>query len=190
MPSTTAASPSTRHAILDRAVDLASTEGLEGLTLGRLATELRMSKSGVFAHFGSKQDLQLATVQAATERFVANVIQPAQEADEGVARLRRYCDLYLGHLEAGGFPGGCFWAAAAAEFDDRPGPVRDAVRGGVQAWLRELADQARLGGLPEPDQVAFDLWAAGLAANAYGRLLGDGQAFTRARRAIEERLTR
>ena len=187
-PPTATRSPTTREAILERAVDLASTEGLEGLTIGRLAGELDMSKSGLFAHFGSKQDLQLATVAAAQQRFVTGVVEPAQAAEEGAARLRRYCELYIGQLEHGAFPGGCFWAAAGAEFDDRPGPVRDAIRGGVEAWLAELARQAELAGLPEPEQLAFELWAAGLGANAYRRLLGDRQAFDRARRAIEERL--
>ncbi len=185
---TVANTPSTRDAILVRAVDLASTEGLEGLTIGRLAGELGMSKSGLFAHFGSKQELQLATVDAATRRFVAEVIEPAQDAPEGAARLRRYCEGYVAHLERGSFPGGCFWAAAAAEFDDRPGPVRDAIRGGVEAWLAELAQQARVADLPDPDQVAFELWATGLAANAYRRLLRDDGAFERARRAIADRL--
>ncbi|MDX6697420.1 MAG: hypothetical protein QOE65_817 [Solirubrobacteraceae bacterium] len=182
------AAPATRANILDRAADLASTDGLEGLTIGRLADELGMSKSGVFAHFGSKRDLQLATVQAAAQRFVAGVVDPGQDAPEGAARLRRYCELYLDHMERRAFPGGCFWAAAAAEFDDRPGPVRDAVRGGVGAWIAELARQARLAGHAEPEQLAFELWAIGLGANAYRRLLGDAAAFDRARAAIAARL--
>ncbi|MDX6669808.1 MAG: hypothetical protein QOI91_171 [Solirubrobacteraceae bacterium] len=185
MQASATASPSTRDAILERAVDLASTEGLEGLTIGHLASDLRMSKSGVFAHFGSKQELQLATIQAAGARVLERVVAPAQEADEGLPRLRRYCELYLDHLEKRGFAGGCFWAAAAAEFDDRPGPVRDAVRGGVEAWLGELAAQARLAGLTDPDQVAFELWSAALGANMSRRLLGDDLAFDRARRTID-----
>ena len=178
----------TRQAILDRAADLASTEGLEGLTIGRLADEVRMSKSGLFAHFGSKQELQLATVDAAARRFVTNVVEPAQAAEAGLPRLRRYCELYLDHMERSAFPGGCFWSAAATEFDDRPGPVRDAIRGGVQAWLGELARQARAAGRPDAEQLAYELWAIGLGANAYRRLLGDDAAFERARHAIEQRL--
>ena len=178
----------TRDAILDRAADLASTDGLEGLTIGRLATDLRMSKSGLFAHFGSKEELQLATVEAAARRFVAGVIEPAQDAEPGLPRLRRYCELYVDHMERRAFPGGCFWAAAAAEFDDRPGPVHDAVRAGIGAWIAELAGQARAAGLSDPEQVAFELWSAGLGANAYRRLLGDAGAFDRARRTIAERL--
>ena len=94
------ATATTREAILERAADLASTDGLEGLTIGHLATELRMSKSGVFAHFGSKQELQLATVQAAADRFLAGVIAPAQDAEPGLPRLRRYCDGYLDHMHS------------------------------------------------------------------------------------------
>src|SRR3954453_3510532 len=99
----------TREAILDRAVDLASVEGLEGLTIGRLAAELRMSKSGLFAHFGSKQELQLATVAAAAERFRLAVIAPALEAPEGAERLRALGEGYLSHLDL--YSGGCFWGA-------------------------------------------------------------------------------
>jgi AcrR family transcriptional regulator len=179
---------STRTAILERAVDLASSDGLEGLTIGRLAGELDMSKSGLFAHFGSKEDLQLATVQAAAQRFLDDVVLPAQAAEAGAARLRAYCEGYVDHLERSVFPGGCFWAAAAAEFDDRPGPVRDAIRGGVAAWLDELERQARAAGARDPRQLAFEIYSLGLGANATHRLLGDAQAFDRARAAIESLL--
>lgn len=179
---------STREAILRRAVDLASTEGLQGVTIGGLAGELRMSKSGLFAHFGSKQDLQLATVQAAFDRFQAAVIAPALSVPEGAARLHAYCDLYLDQLEGGLFAGGCFWAATAAELDDKPGPVRDAVRDAVAAWLSELERQARVAGAPDPAGLAFEIYAIGLGANACFRLLADREAFGRARAAIERRL--
>jgi AcrR family transcriptional regulator len=181
-------STATREAILERAVDLASTDGLEGLTIGRLAGELGMSKSGLFAHFGSKEELQLATVAEAARRFMSEVIEPAQAAAEGAARLRDYCDRYVDYLERRVFPGGCFWAAAGAEFDDRPGPVRDAVRGAVAAWLGELENQARRAGAENPDQLAFELWATVQGANSACRLLGDPSAFDRARRAIERLL--
>ena len=101
----------TRGAILARSLDLASVDGLEGLTIGRLATELEMSKSGVFAHFGSKQDLQLATIGAAAERFRTAVVEPALGAPDGAPRLRAMADAYLAHLESGAYAGGCFWAA-------------------------------------------------------------------------------
>src|SRR5882724_4317012 len=121
----------TRAVILDRAVDLASVEGLEGLTIGRLAAELQMSKSGLFAHFGSKQELQLATIAAAAERFRAAVVEPALGLPEGAARLRALTDTYLDHLDL--YAGGCFWGATSAEYDDRPGPVRDAIAATLDA---------------------------------------------------------
>jgi AcrR family transcriptional regulator len=175
-------------AILARAVDVASAEGLEGLTIGRLAGELEMSKSGLFAHFGSKEDLQLATIDAAARRFFGEVVGPAQQEREGRARLRAYCERYLDYLERGVFAGGCFWAAAAAEFDDRPGPVRDAVRAGVAGWLGELERQAALAGVGGAADLAFEVYSLGLGANACSRLLADDRAFGRARAAIEQRL--
>lgn len=178
----------TREAILERAVDLASSEGLEGLTIGRLASDLRMSKSGLFAHFGSKQELQLATVQAASRRFYEAVIAPAQDTPEGAERLHAYCDLYMAQLEDAIFPGGCFWAAAAAELDDRPGPVRDAVQAAVGAWIGEIKRQAAAAGVEDAEGLAFEIYALGLGANASYRLLADREAFARGRAAIERRL--
>jgi AcrR family transcriptional regulator len=179
---------STRSAILERAVDVASVEGLEGLTIGRLASELKMSKSGLFAHFGSKEELQVATAEAAAARFYAEVVAPAQREPEGAARLRAYCAAYMDYLERGVFPGGCFWASAAAEFDDRPGAVRDVISAGVLAWIGELARQAAVAGVQEPAALAFEIYSLGLGANACSRLLADGGAFARARAAIERRL--
>jgi AcrR family transcriptional regulator len=179
---------STRSAILERAVDLASMEGLEGLTIGRLASELNMSKSGLFARFGSKEELQVATAEAAAARFFAEVVAPAQRKPEGAERLRAYCVAYIDYLERDVFPGGCFWASAAAEFDDRPGPVRDVIRAGVIAWMGELARQATLAGVREPQALAFEIYSLGLGANACSRLLADDGAFGRARAAIERRL--
>jgi AcrR family transcriptional regulator len=180
--------PETRAAILARAVDLASAGGLEGLTIGRLAADLGMSKSGLFRHFGSKADLQLATVAEASRRFVAAVIEPALAAEEGEARLRALCDRYVGHMESQVFSGGCFWAATQAEFDDRPGPVRDAIGGAVEAWTAELARQARLAGSDDPEQLAFELLSIAQGANARHRLLGDETAFMRARTAFDRLL--
>jgi AcrR family transcriptional regulator len=175
----------TREAILDLAVNLASAEGLEGLTIGRLATEMEMSKSGLFGHFGSKQELQLATVAAAAERFRLAVVVPALEAPEGSPRLRAMADAYLSHLESEAYPGGCFWAATAAEYDDRPGPVRDTIAHAVDAWLDELERQARIAGHPDPEQVAFELQALVMAANSRRRLSGDSRSFKLARAAVE-----
>jgi AcrR family transcriptional regulator len=170
----------TRAAILQRAVDLASVEGLEGLTIG--------SKSGLFAHFGSKQELQLATVETAAQRFRAAVIDPAMEAPEGGPRLRALADGYLGHLEADTYSGGCFWAATSTEYDDRPGRVRDAIAGALDAWLAELSRQARLAGVETPDRLAFELYAVVMAANSRYRLSGDRGPFRHAREATERLL--
>jgi AcrR family transcriptional regulator len=179
----------TRAAILARALDLASVDGLEGLTIGRLAAELEMSKSGLFAHFGSKQELQLATVTAAAERFRAEVIEPALSAPDGTPRLEAMAGSYLAHLEANQYAGGCFWAATSAEYDDRPGPVRNAIVSALDAWLGELERQARIAGSPDPARFAFELYAVVMGANSRYRLSGDRAVFGYAREAIELRLT-
>jgi AcrR family transcriptional regulator len=185
VPSRASATKGTREAILDRAVDLASAEGLEGLTIGRLASELGLSKSGVFGHFGSKEELQLATIEEAARRFVREVVGPAQHADEGALRLRALCERYLAYLERGVFPGGCFWAAASIEFDGRPGPVRDRVRSAVAAWLGELERQAGIASVDDPGLLAFELQAVVQAANSNFQLFGDQTVFRRAREAVE-----
>lgn len=179
----------TRAAILDRAVDLASAEGLEGLTIGRLATELEMSKSGLFAHFGSKQELQLATVEAAATRFRRAVIDPAAGTPDGAPRLRALVDAYLAHLDSDSYSGGCFWASTTAEYDDRPGPVRDAIAAAMDAWLGELERQARTAGLEGPDRIAFELYAVVMGANSRYRLSGDRRVFAYARESAERLLT-
>jgi AcrR family transcriptional regulator len=173
----------TRAAILERAVDLASAEGLEGLTIGRLAAELRMSKSGLFAHFGSKQELQLATVGAAAERFYRGVIEPAMSTPEGAPRLLALGESYLAHLDL--YEGGCFWGATSAEYDDRPGPVRDAIAAALDAWLAELERQAEVAGVEHPKLLAFELYAVIMGANSRYRLSGDRQVFELAREALE-----
>ncbi|HEU4944444.1 MAG TPA: TetR/AcrR family transcriptional regulator [Solirubrobacterales bacterium] len=178
----------TRKAILTRALDIASVDGLEGLTIGRLAGELEMSKSGVFAHFGSKQELQLVTVGAAAERFRAAVIEPALGTPDGVPRLRAIADAYLAHLEGDDYPGGCFWASTSAEYDDRPGPVRDAIAGALEAWLGELERQARIAGSPDPGRFAFELYAVVMGANSRFRMSGDRAVFSYARDAVNRLL--
>jgi AcrR family transcriptional regulator len=179
------ARPETREAILERAVDLASAEGLEGLSIGRLASETGMSKSGLFRHFGSKQELQLAAIDTGARRFVAEVIEPSLAAEEGAPRLRALCEHYVSHLERQVFSGGCFWGAVSAEFDDRPGPVRDSVRGAVDAWVGELARQAGLAGADDPERLAFEILSLGQGANSRYRLLGDERAFGWVREAYE-----
>jgi AcrR family transcriptional regulator len=184
----TTATKGTREAILARAVDLASAEGLEGLTIGRLAGDLGLSKSGLFGHFGSKEELQLATIEEAARRFVREVVEPALTEAEGAPRLRALCDRYIGYMERQVFPGGCFWAAASIEFDGRPGPVRDRVRDAVAAWLAELQRQASLAGVEDPSLLAFELQAMAQGANSAFQLFGDRTAFHRARTAIERLL--
>lgn len=176
----------TREAILARAVDLASVEGLEGLTIGRLASELRMSKSGLFAHFGSKQDLQLATIAAAAARFKATVVDPALEQPEGVPRLRALAERYLDQVNS--YPGGCFWAATSTEYDDRPGPVRDAIAASLEAWLNELERHARIAGIEQPERFSFEIYSLVMGANARYRLAGDERVFGYAREAVEQRI--
>ena len=188
MVSATPRGAETREAILERAVDLASEEGLEGMTIGRLAAELELSKSGLFGHFGSKEGLQLATIETAAGRFVREVVEPVGEIEPGAARLRALCDHYIRYLEREVFPGGCFWAAAAAEFDARPGPVRDAVAAASAAWLRGLEHEAASAGAEDPAQLAFELQSLAQGANFAYQLFGDREAFSRARRAIDRLL--
>ena len=180
----------TREAILDRAVDIASEEGLEGLTIGRLPTELEMSKSGLFGNFGSKEELQLATVEAASRRFTSEVVAPVADLEPGIERLRALCDRYIDYLERQVFPGGCFWASVTAEFDSRPGPVRDAIGEKVSAWVGGLESEARAAGFEEPAQLAFELYSVAQGANSAFQLFGDRKAFARARKAIDRLLAR
>src|ERR1700690_2471418 len=132
----------TRRAILRKAVNIASLEGLEGLTIGKLAATLRISKSGLFAHFGSKEDLQCAVVDEARDIFVAKVIRPAAHF-RGLHLLRVLCENWLAYGEQKTFPGGCFFSAASLDFDDRPGAVRDRIVSLMKQWLGNLQRAAR-----------------------------------------------
>ncbi|MFJ9781011.1 TetR/AcrR family transcriptional regulator [Amycolatopsis sp. NPDC101161] len=183
----------TRRLVLRRAADVASVDGLEGLSLGRLATELELSKSGVFALFGSKEELQLATIEAAFRIFEAHVVTPARAVAPGLPRLRAICENWLDYSENRVFPGGCFFFNVGAEFDARPGRVHDAVAsasGSFAAFIRETAREAvALGHLDADAEVlAFELHALGRAANADAVLNGGTQAYELARRAIRARL--
>ena len=175
-------------------MDTASVEGLEGLSIGGLARRLDMSKSGVIGHFASKEDLQLETVRAA-ERVFEEAVLSGLAAEPGLARLREMLGRWLDHVESGRFEGGCFFWAASAEFDGRPGPVRDAVAKATAHWLgeieREVALAIRLGELAEgeaPEQLAFELHAMAQEANWARQLLDRADAFDRARRAIDRLL--
>lgn len=185
----------TRNAILEVAAALATEEGLEPLSIGRLAEATEMSKSGLFAHFGSKEELQLATVEYAASLFVDEVIDPARTAPKGVARVWALCDRMIDYAERQVFPGGCFFAAASFEFNNRPGPVRDRIEQMVRSWLSYLehaVEQAQEAGELDPSlsarEIAFQLDAFAQAANAQYQLFRDLEVFDEARRAIQARL--
>jgi AcrR family transcriptional regulator len=183
----------TRRVVLRRAVDVASVDGLEGLSLGRLATELELSKSGVFALFGSKEELQLATVEAALEIFRSYVVTPSLDVAPGLPRLRAICENWLDYSEKRVFPGGCFFFNAGAEVDARPGRVHDAVAaasGSFAEFIRETClDAVSLGHLDTDAEVlAFELHALGRAANADAVLNNATTPYALARRAIRSRL--
>jgi AcrR family transcriptional regulator len=185
----------TRATVLARAMAIASVEGLEGLSIGRLAGELEVSKSGVFARFGSKEELQLATVEAAREIFVDQVVRPALETPPGLERLWRLCSGWLAYSRGRVFPGGCFFFSAAAEYDARPGRVRDAVAAALATWtalLERAAEDARqLGELQstcDARQLAFELDAMGAAANARSVLHDDDAAYDLATTGVLDRL--
>lgn len=185
----------TRRSILGEAVQLASVQGLEGLSIGQLAEATGMSKAGLFAHFGSKEDLQLATVQAARGIFIDQVVAPALEVEEGLPRLSALCRLWLDYAEREVFQGGCFFASAASEFDGRPGPVRDLIAAIMVEWmegLERLAREAREAGhlqkRTDVKQLVFEMQALMVGANAAYQLHRDPAAFRRARQALRDRL--
>jgi len=184
-----------RAAILREAARLATVEGLDGLSLARLAAAVGMSKSGLFAHFGSKEELQLATVDAASTIFDELVIDPAGEEPAGLPRLHAYIERFLDHVEEGVFPGGCFFISAMGELDARPGPVRDGAMAYGQHWLTLLAGEVvaaqtagELDPAADPSQVAFELNAYMVLGNMQFVAVGDRAALDRARRAVEDRL--
>jgi AcrR family transcriptional regulator len=185
----------TRQAILDVAAALATEEGLEPLSIGRLAEATKMSKSGLFAHFGSKEELQLATVDHAASLFVAEVIAPARAAPRGLARVWALCDRMIDYAERQVFPGGCFFAATSFEFNNRPGPVRDRIEEMLRSWssyLEHAVEQAQEAGELDPRvsarEVAFQLDAFAQAANAQYQLFRDERVFDGARQAVRDRL--
>jgi AcrR family transcriptional regulator len=181
----------TRSAILVEAARLATVDGLDGLTIGGLASAIEMSKSGLYAHFESKEDLQLATVASARETFAAEVFVPAMDSPRGVARLRAACEAFLSYIERQVFPGGCFFAVAAADVGTRPGPVRDAVAAQQRDWIDLLhglaataVQDGELDSGVDPAQLAFELNAVLVSASTTFVLQGDTTVFERARAAI------
>jgi AcrR family transcriptional regulator len=185
----------TRAAVTEAAVDRASIEGLEGLTIGRLAGEVEMRKSSLFSLFGSKEELQLATLEAAIEQFRDEVWGRVADEQPGIARLLALCDSWLAYHEREVLPGGCFLTTATIEYDARPGPLRDVVAGSIDRWLgvleREVVLAIDAGELPsdyEPADVAFQLNALAAAASYGFQLSRDPEVFARARRSMRRAL--
>ncbi len=185
----------TRGAIVRAAASLATVDGLEGLSIGHLAAATGMSKSGLYAHFGSKQELQLATVAEAERIFDEEVVQPALAARPGLAQLAAVCEAYLDYLQRRVFPGGCFFAVTALEMGTRPGPVKErvaAIYSGYTALLRTFAATAaerhELPAREDPDRLAFELHAILLAADARFVLHDDPAVLDLARQVVRQRL--
>jgi AcrR family transcriptional regulator len=184
-----------RYAILCTAMAVATVDGLDGLSLSQLATKLGVSKAGLFAHFASKEELQLATVDFAAERFEAVVVQPALTEANRLVRIWRCHQLRLDWIAAADLPGGCFFANAEFEFDMKPGPVRDRLAGHCAGWLAfliRLVESAKRAGDLRADvdarQLAFEIDAFGLAAIYRSRLISDDSAYPAARTAVLHRL--
>jgi AcrR family transcriptional regulator len=180
-----------RASVVASAIDLASVEGLEGLTIGRLASDLAMSKSGLIGRFGDKEALQRAVLAAAVERFTDAVWRPAARVEAGLPRLEAIVDAWIAHLRDGVFPGGCFVTTASVEYDARPGPLHDDVAAAVTRWLGVLEHEARTardaGDLPagrDPADVAFELHSLASGGSVAGRLTGDDTALDRTRAAM------
>jgi AcrR family transcriptional regulator len=184
-----------RQTILEAAAELATVEGLEGLSIGKLAEEVGMSKSGLYAHFRSKQELQLATVATAGDIFRHEVVEPGEAAPPGTARILALCDAFLSHLERGVFPGGCFFVTATAEMNVRPGPVRDSIAEFVAGWMqtiesavREAQEAGEIGPDTDTAQLAFETNALLVTANLSFLLFSDPKIIERARTGVRERL--
>jgi len=182
---------STREAILRRSVDIASVEGLEGLTIGRLAADLGMSKAGVIGHFGSKEELQLAALELAADIFRTEVWEPAADLEPGLPRLLGILNAWTGYADRPAFPGGCFIAAASFEWDGREGRMHDAVASHTGRWrkvlIAEIERAVEKGELPadtDPAQAAFGLEALASGMNPARQLHGDKDAAAWSLRAM------
>jgi AcrR family transcriptional regulator len=186
----------TRHSILETAVQLASKEGLESLSIGRLASLLNMSKSGLFAHFGSKESLQLSTIEAAIDVFRDSVIRPAMmRREKGLSRLWALCNSFLEYEQQKVFGGGCFFATVTSEFKNRPGMVRDTLVVRMKDWLSLITslvqDAKDMGDLADDikvDQIAFEIQSLFIGGNWAFQFHHDHQAIDRVREAIRQRL--
>jgi AcrR family transcriptional regulator len=182
----------TRAAILDEALRLVSKAGLDGLTIGTLADATGMSKSGLFAHFGSRDELLLAVLAHGQAQFGEVVFQPAMAKPRGLPRLRAMFVNWLDWTESAELPGGCPMIGGAAEFDDKPGPVRDMLAGGQRTWIetlkravRQAVDERQLSGDTDPEQIAFEMFGVALVVHHHRRLLGYRKARERALTALD-----
>lgn len=182
----------TRQAVLERAVALASKVGLGGLTIGTLADDLKLSKSGLFGHFRSKEALQIQVLNHAAERFVDAVIRPALAEPRGRPRLRALFEHWLEWAHSSPMPGGCLFVAASTELDDRTGPVRDRLQQLQRDWLGVIAtsygkgvEEGQFPADADPDQFAHDMYGVMLAYHHAHRLLRDPKAEAHARHAFE-----
>jgi AcrR family transcriptional regulator len=185
----------TREAILASAVDIASVNGLDGLTVGTLASQLRMSKSGLFAHFGSKEDLQLATIEVARQIFIDKVTRPAIAAPKGLPRLWGLINQWLILVEKRIFSGGCFFSAASFEFDGKSGVVHDRIAAIMREWIDVLIraveraqQEGHIGARVNPTRLAFEIHGIAMGAHWAYQLLDDRQAYSRARATVLEKL--
>jgi AcrR family transcriptional regulator len=184
-----------RTAILEAAARLATVEGLEGLSLGRLAEVLRMSKSGLYAHFGSKEELQLATIETAVEIYNREIVEPALAVPPGRERVLRLCDAFFDFVGSGDFPGGCFFVYTSVDPANRREPVRKRLADEQRAWLafiEQLVLEAIAGGeLPDSTntrRLAFELDAIMIGADANFVLLGDPSFLDEGRAAVRRHL--
>src|SRR6516165_9471947 len=186
-----------RDTILRTAAKLATTRGLDGLSIGDLAAEVGMSKSGLYAHFKSKEELELATIATAAAIFDNEVLQPATRAPAGTERLKALVNSFLAYLDRRVFPGGCFFAVVAMELDTRPGPARDRVVEMLDSWralLRQCFLDAQLAGEIDPkaevDQAVFEVQAMLFAANFLFVMTNDPMRLTQARQGVDSVLAR
>ncbi len=182
----------TRAAILDQALRLVSKAGLDGLTIGTLAEATGMSKSGLFAHFGSREELLLAVLAHGQAQFGEVVFEPALAKPRGLPRLRAMFVNWLDWTESADLPGGCPMIGGASEFDDKPGPVRDMLAGGQRTWIetlkravRQAVDERQLARDTDPEQIAFEMFGIALVVHHHRRLLGYRKARERALAALD-----
>ncbi len=197
-PATTAPTKGerTRAAILDEALRLVSKSGLDGLTIGTLADATGMSKSGLFAHFGSREDLLLAVLDHGQQEFIEVVLKPALEKPRGVPRLKAMFVNWLDWTESADLPGGCPMIGGASEYDDKPGQVRDMLASGQRAWIdtlkraaRQAVEEGQLPASTDPEQLAFEMFGIALVVHHHRRVLGYSKARARALAALERLIT-